>query len=68
MSRTDACSLLRSIVVVEVIVFFLGTLFITNMQPQWMQYSVYVVGLILLSTVIIWLIVCKNNFQHYENS
>lgn len=53
MSRTDACSLLRSIVVVEVIVFFLGTLFITNMQPQWMQYSVYVVGLILLSTVII---------------
>jgi hypothetical protein len=57
--KTNACSLLRGLIIVEIVIFLLGGIIVTNMHPQWMQVSVFVIGGILLVTVIVWLIVCK---------
>jgi len=57
--KTNACSLLRGVIIVEIVIFLLGGILVTNMYPQWMQASVFVIGSTLLVTVFVWLIVCK---------
>ncbi|OLS31469.1 MAG: hypothetical protein ThorAB25_02980 [Candidatus Thorarchaeota archaeon AB_25] len=59
MDRTNTCSLLRSVIIVEIVLFLLGGIFVTNMHPLWMQNSVFVIGCILLVTVLVWIVTCK---------
>jgi uncharacterized membrane protein required for colicin V production len=59
MDRTNACSLLRGVIIVEIVLFLLGGILITNMHPLWMQNSVFVIGSILLVTVLVWIVTCK---------
>lgn len=59
LEKTNVCSLLRGVIVSEVILFLLGAIIITNMHPYWMQVSVLGIGSMLLLTVFVWLIICK---------
>jgi uncharacterized membrane protein required for colicin V production len=58
-NKTNACSVLRGVIILEIVIFLLGGILVTNMHPQWMQVSVFVIGGTLLVTVFVWLIVCK---------
>jgi hypothetical protein len=60
--RTNFCSLMKGVLVVEIVFFLLGAILVTNMHPRGLQFSVYGVGLLCLFTMIIWLIVCRRRY------
>ena len=47
-------------IVVEIVLFIIGGVFVTNMHPYWMQVSVPLLGWLFLVTVVIWFIGCKS--------
>jgi hypothetical protein len=59
MEKPNFCSLMKTLIVVEVVLFLLGGTTITNLHPLWMQRTVIAVGCILLVTVVAWIVICK---------
>jgi len=57
---TNACSTLSKMIAVEIVLFIIGGVFVTNMDPYWMQVSVLLLGWLLLATSVIWFIGCKS--------
>ncbi|NHI89015.1 MAG: hypothetical protein EAX87_05790 [Candidatus Thorarchaeota archaeon] len=59
MEQPKFCSLMKTLIAMEVVLFLLGGTLITNLHPLWMRRAVIVVGCTLLVTVVAWIVICK---------
>jgi hypothetical protein len=60
--RSFFCSLMKKAIIVQMVVFLLGAILVTNMHPRTLQVAVYGVAFLLFLTVTSWLVACRRRY------
>ena len=60
MERAMFCSLVRQATIVQIVFFLIGALVVTNMHPRTLQVAVIGVGILMVLTLIIRFVACRN--------